>query len=163
MPYLEYRYFYPRPPGGGRPSASKGRKRRRKKFLSTPSGWRATELPIVPDLPDFISIHALRVEGDRSPLRDCFNGVDFYPRPPGGGRPAIRATIPAMANFYPRPPGGGRRIRAQRHRQDDYHFYPRPPGGGRRAKLGVSFAVHRHFYPRPPGGGRPGFLCNTPI
>ena len=33
-------------------------------FLSTPSGWRATELSVVPDLSNFISIHALRVEGD---------------------------------------------------------------------------------------------------
>ena len=37
-----------------------------------------------------ISIHALRVEGDaarRNPLRT--DRQHFYPRPPGGGRPAI--------------------------------------------------------------------------
>ena len=55
-------------------------------FLSTPSGWRATE-----QYPDIcaeieISIHALRVEGDA-------RGFCFPPKPP---------------NFYPRPPGGGR-------------------------------------------------------
>ena len=58
----------------------------------------------------WISIHALRVEGDlffasaASPWR-----VDFYPRPPGGGRPS--APFPYFTvhpDFYPRPPGGGR-------------------------------------------------------
>ena len=34
-------YFYPRPPGGGRPIRLHG-SIHRKAFLSTPSGWRAT-------------------------------------------------------------------------------------------------------------------------
>ena len=78
-----------------------------------------------------ISIHAFRVEGDRYDRQLCFECLDFYPRPPGGGRrvqalengqillflstpsgwratTAISAAIPAIANFYPRPPGGGR-------------------------------------------------------
>ena len=39
--------------------------RRGGRFLSTPSGWRATAIVRSP-IPDFpISIHALRVEGDR--------------------------------------------------------------------------------------------------
>ena len=36
------RYFYPRPPGGGRRCSSQGLQGRRVRFLSTPSGWRAT-------------------------------------------------------------------------------------------------------------------------
>ena len=36
-----------------------------------------------------ISIHALRVEGDCYPLKCELTFFDFYPRPPGGGRPAI--------------------------------------------------------------------------
>ena len=38
---------------------------------------------------EWISIHALRVEGDtdRLQVRRCC-GSDFYPRPPGGGRPS---------------------------------------------------------------------------
>ena len=55
--------FYPRPPGGGRLY-----KLRQigvdVEFLSTPSGWRATVFGICPHLSNFISIHALRVEGD---------------------------------------------------------------------------------------------------
>ena len=58
------RYFYPRPPGGGRLRLL-NRQAHLEAFLSTPSGWRAT-------CPCFrvghnqlsISIHALRVEGD---------------------------------------------------------------------------------------------------
>ena len=52
-----------------------------------------------------ISIHALRVEGDdayHTATRCCRN---FYPRPPGGGRPAIRAAIPAIAEFLSTPSG----------------------------------------------------------
>ena len=34
---------------------------------------------------------------------------DFYPRPPGGGRPQSQyLTMEFTTNFYPRPPGGGR-------------------------------------------------------
>ena len=36
----------------------------RQRFLSTPSGWRATAQVIVVEAPRVISIHALRVEGD---------------------------------------------------------------------------------------------------
>ena len=44
-------------------------------FLSTPSGWRATSAIVRSPIPDFpISIHALRVEGDRVALygRRCW-------------------------------------------------------------------------------------------
>ena len=78
-------------------------------FLSTPSGWRATyglfqqerrnadisihALRVEGDnshkvFPAVvrISIHALRVEGDAGPLYHAARRMDFYPRPPGGGR-----------------------------------------------------------------------------
>ena len=43
-----------------------------------------------PDL-STISIHALRVEGDRrSRAPDCDYDNHFYPRPPGGGRPSLQ-------------------------------------------------------------------------
>ena len=79
------RYFYPRPPRGGR---------RFKKifvaaifvFLSTPSARRAT---------------------------DQLTGTDagrhyFYPRPPRGGRPERLLRQADAGYFYPRPPRGGR-------------------------------------------------------
>ena len=79
-------YFYPRPPGGGRP-ISPDRFKNRVSFLSTPSGWRATRrAPRLPGITCVISIHALRVEGDLT-LLITGRGVEyFYPRPPGGGR-----------------------------------------------------------------------------
>ena len=55
-------------------------------FLSTPSGWRATVLICV----------------------GCPETLDFYPRPPGGGRLSTSTPIWRSLYFYPRPPGGGR-------------------------------------------------------
>ena len=144
------RNFYPRPPGGGRPVSAgtegiapaisihalrvEGDRRRfsgsikDNPFLSTPSGWRAT--------------------GDHAVLQR--GSVDFYPRPPGGGRPAIvRSPIPdfpisihalrvegdgpsrrwptALDYFYPRPPGGGRQ-RARTHVFEYGPFLSTPSG-----------------------------------
>ena len=102
--------FYPRPPGGGRPLPYRF-ERRICEFLSTPSGWRATSPLFGLSFTGPISIHALRVEGDtalkivefvqsvflstpsgwRATLHSCkyrLHTLHFYPRPPGGGRPA---------------------------------------------------------------------------
>ena len=104
-----------------------------------------------------ISIHALRVEGDPSPC--VLNSVavdDFYPRPPGGGRPdAYHTAASCRRNFYPRPPGGGRQ-RGIAMTKEQINFYPRPPGGGRRVRGQVECRRGSDFYPRPPGGGRLG-------
>ena len=58
------RNFYPRPPGGGRqiPDVQSAF---HVIFLSTPSGWRATPSAFLLPPDTHISIHALRVEGDR--------------------------------------------------------------------------------------------------
>ena len=104
------RYFYPRPPRGGRPGCGgeltvnvnisihalreegdgppvKPRNLLTS-FLSTPSARRATKSPFAALRHLVISIHALREEGD-----GCRNGGhelahNFYPRPPRGGRPS---------------------------------------------------------------------------
>ena len=58
-------HFYPRPPGGGRPPSYVHHCLHVILFLSTPSGWRATTRTASNDLAlIYISIHALRVEGD---------------------------------------------------------------------------------------------------
>ena len=171
------RYFYPRPPRGGRP-----------------------EFPVRNANREIISIHALREEGDRAGLPESAGRKDFYPRPPRGGRreeelaahhqklflstpSARRATerlrVPRLSspNFYPRPPRGGRLALARLfvHGMD---FYPRPPRGGRQNsqsnnRCSTGFlstpsarrATRWHkqtpdapndFYPRPPRGGRRG-------
>ena len=102
------RYFYPRPPRGGR-RAFLSRKMSFYEFLSTPSARRATRPPT-----------AVRLDI-----------IDFYPRPPRGGRleenkkatsnmlflstpsarratPDQQAGIHVLQDFYPRPPRGGR-------------------------------------------------------
>ena len=81
--------FYPRPPGGGRRKKGVGFIKD-PSFLSTPSGWRATQFPEYEDLALLISIHALRVEGARSRGQSGQTPDNFYPRPPGGGRPCTR-------------------------------------------------------------------------
>ena len=100
--------FYPRPPGGGR---QKGfwTLARRSKFLSTPSGWRATLLFVLRLLFTSISIHALRVEGDARydravPLRSCY----FYPRPPGGGRHSKAFIALVLPSVFLSTPSGWR-------------------------------------------------------
>ena len=171
------RYFYPRPPRGGRPA------------WRLPGGSRCG-----------ISIHALREEGDPESGGSTVQTVGFLSTP--SARRATSRTsrhCSATAYFYPRPPRGGRRsdpaargaglaisIHALREEGDIYdtdtflsrsHFYPRPPRGGRpkaaqhvttfrcisihalreegdrRCALRSVLAVE-NFYPRPPRGGR---------
>ena len=125
------RYFYPRPPGGGRLISS-----------------------ILPSRSANISIHALRVEGDLKISRLKVTSSNFYPRPPGGGRQTGAATCCAVPSFLSTP-SGWRATRGAPRRPGAWarHFYPRPPGGGR---LTFFAAIHKahDFYPRPPGGGR---------
>ena len=114
LPISKKLYFYPRPPGGGRRApffalCSICR------FLSTPSGWRATtpKSRCSSSLRK-ISIHALRVEGDLGTAMEKVNikAISIHAlRVEGDSRssPITRST----RDFYPRPPGGGRRHSAE--------------------------------------------------
>ena len=62
-----------------------------------------------------ISIHALREEGDCLFLIHLLTGLNFYPRPPRGGRHWDSAPVQRRGYFYPRPPRGGRRQATSRH------------------------------------------------
>ena len=78
-----------------------------------------------------ISIHALREEGD-VPFRVYNKGVRTFLSTPSARRATVSASTSGAAalNFYPRPPRGGRPLSgwsSGRH----LHFYPRPPRGGR--------------------------------
>ena len=123
-------YFYPRPPGGGRP------KNGTLFYLHS------------------ISIHALRVEGDTTISSACVRRATIFLSTPSGWRATGHhyGRNAKRNNFYPRPPGGGRRakVSAPVPKTD---FYPRPPGGGRLLRLKFTMAGG-NFYPRPPGGGR---------
>ena len=99
--------FYPRPPGGGRPM-KKAAAYPFWRFLSTPSGWRATHSAGLERRRTAISIHALRVEGDGAPLpRYPHKPISIHAlRVEGDG--LGRRDMPSTLHFYPRPPGGGR-------------------------------------------------------
>ena len=84
----EWRYFYPRPPRGGR----------RRYFPAWPC--RCHFYPRPP-----------RGGRRQAQVAEC-RLSDFYPRPPRGGRPALTASRSRTGNFYPRPPRGGRLISA---------------------------------------------------
>ena len=75
-------HFYPRPPGGGRPDTPNSTTQSLK-FLSTPSGWRATAALRRPYTGALISIHALRVEGDRENLLTPKAQIRFLSTPSG--------------------------------------------------------------------------------
>ena len=99
--------FNPLPPCGGRPDL-RLRYGRQFLFQSTPSVWRET-----PDFSDLvfysvISIHSLRVEGDREVLNVSLANINFNPLPPCGGRPVMFRFCPQYSDFNPLPPCGGR-------------------------------------------------------
>ena len=132
--------FYPRSPCGERLKIS-FLFRLPKKFLSTLSLRRATDWPPVREIIQWISIHALLAESDRT-LECTYNAhVDFYPRSPCGERqdnvsaqdkPAKflstlslrRATgvglarLASYAYFYPRSPCGERQQVCMLNRPD---------------------------------------------
>ena len=169
------RYFYPRPPRGGR----RGQLGRQVgaiaisiHALREEGDMQAYDM----DMFKAISIHALREEGDHGRAGHGDVPQDFYPRPPRGGRPCDGQH------------GAGRRaisIHALREEGDSSlsrcctafrNFYPRPPRGGRLvvAPFSIVFCVFlstpsarratptrprrrrksMYFYPRPPRGGR---------
>ena len=106
--YTADRYFYPRPPRGGRLHPGR-RFRLREIFLSTPSARRATN----------------------SPSTSCSSLPNFYPRPPRGGRPFLTACPRSNVLFLSTP--SVRRATAHHNPAglQRENFYPRPPRGGR--------------------------------
>ena len=102
-------------------------------------------------------------------------GVDFYPRPPGGGRLELQNLRRCQLDFYPRPPGGGRhlggdigvmiieflstpsgwRATAPFFALCSICRFLSTPSGWRATTLSAPRSCRsQNFYPRPPGGGR---------
>ena len=95
--------FYPRPPRGGRLAAlswstpSWG-------FLSTPSARRATFAPAA--MPSSLSLFLSTPSARRATLESVMleqTDIDFYPRPPRGGRPAEMPPCVAVLGFLSTP------------------------------------------------------------
>ena len=123
-------------------------------FLSTPSVGRATRPVLTHQGGKEISIHALRGEGDRAAAGLARNALNFYPRPPWGGRPVADGVRAEYDEFLSTPSVGRATflrllvralgkisIHALRGEGDPkviqsttggLYFYPRPPWGGRR-------------------------------
>ena len=167
--------FYPRPPRGGRrPSFSSPRIRKR--FLSTPSARRATELRRQHRLPtpnfyprpprggrpievknkwdnDVISIHALREEGDVDNVKRLYLSKAFLSTPS-----ARRATAKTFSGLFEQQflstPSARRATFDKKYESEQpkisIHAL-REEGDLRRP---CSHAGKAHFYPRPPRGGR---------
>ena len=90
-----------------------------------------------------ISIHALREEDDRKKAKATEVEVDFYPRPPRGGRHADNVPGADCANISIhalREEGDTGEIR---RKDRPIHFYPRPPRGGRRWTVGTTATTTR--------------------
>ncbi len=124
-------------------------------FLSTPSARRATSSPSSLGMEIFISIHALREEGDSLPDADVGINVGFLSTPS-----ARRATVhrrAALASFLIS-------IHALREEGDaglrmfhlQWQEFLSTPSARRATGLPAFFAsIFNDFYPRPPRGGRP--------
>ena len=120
-------------PSGWRATRSRTGAAHNDGFLSTPSGWRATASGSFQRGIIVISIHALRVEGDRALRRRTrAQKISIHALRVEGdtemcGRPSRKNTFLStpsgwratdfqnlfavgVGNFYPRPPGGGRPI-----------------------------------------------------
>ena len=74
-------------------------------FLSTPSGWRATVC-------FFASLF----------------GADFYPRPPGGGRPAPKPPLIHTQRFLSTPSGWRATVVLEDHKVVEAGFLSTPSG-----------------------------------
>ena len=126
----------------------------------------------------FISIHALRKEGDLLPLFRYLLKIKFLSTPSarratrclhgscqrryisihalrkeGDGVAGLSAAMSAA--FLSTPSARRATSGAGGACKGSGYFYPRPPQGGRRPVAGLLDFTTTHFYPRPPQGGRP--------
>ena len=147
------KYFYPRPPRGGRPAGGYRGKDggrisihalREEGDLAGLYDPAALEISIhaLREEGDEgrgrsvsegkgISIHALREEGDGSTGVACVREKHFYPRPPRGGRHDYLAALKAQQEISIHAlREEGDRMEPKPRRKPQY-FYPRPPRGGR--------------------------------
>ena len=151
------RYFYPRPPRGGRlqdaalfvPLDSISiHALREEGDIYDPEGFGQSD----------ISIHALREEGDRSSAHRPPALRDFYPRPPRGGRLRMRSPSPASTVFLSTPSARRATRSGCRSHAAGSHFYPRPPRGGRPMVTAPSWRTSPGFLSTPSARRATGFI-----
>ena len=124
--------FYPRPPRGGRRCRLSGH--RGDHTISIHALREEGDVGRVKDdiKPNQISIHALREEGDSSPEGERGIPLDFYPRPPRGGRRSAVEAVKGGLQFLSTPSARRATTAPLWVLSPPAYFYPRPPRGGRR-------------------------------
>ena len=85
-----------------------------------------------------ISIHALREEGDGQPMILPRWVINFYPRPPRGGRRSTGRSLWARTRFLSTPSARRATWDWTRRNNMAHNFYPRPPRGGRHGMFSSS-------------------------
>ena len=101
-------YFYPRPPGGGRPFCI-SKDICVYNFYPRPPGGGRLSHSMFPRTAETISIHALRVEGDKiAPFVKHLHYISIHALRVEGDKSIFDRLRRRIRNFYPRPPGGGR-------------------------------------------------------
>ena len=103
-------HFYPRPPRGGRRSSPPPGHRWSRYFYPRPPRGGRRDQSVCPNFIHFISIHALREEGDVivGDVLVCCGGISIHALREEGDH-AKQTHTTCNSNFYPRPPRGGRR------------------------------------------------------
>ena len=122
-------------------------------FQSTPSVWRETFLRQFHQFLKTISIHSLRVEGDKRLYCADFLKAYFNPLPPCGGRlpPSILFDIPH--DFNPLPPCGGRLSASVSYLHQS--VFQSTPSVWRETEIFICMRNgFNYFNPLPPCGGR---------
>ena len=146
-------YFNPRPPRGGRrppppdPSGTRS-------FQSTPPSRGATGGSAEGRPKGDISIHAPLAGGDRSWNGSPTSSANFNPRPPRGGRQAVRTILGVGVLFQSTPPSRGATL-GPLSEVFSYRFQSTPPSRGATWCGWGSQGGIPYFNPRPPRGGRP--------
>ena len=90
--------------------------------------------------PEAISIHALRMEGDPQKIAVDKSGINFYPRPPDGGRLDYQDTDARWKRFLSTPSGWRATSSCTPAHSQRPYFYPRPPDGGRRDRVAAQMS-----------------------
>mgnify|MGYP000393946118 CR=1 FL=1 len=128
-------YFYPRPPRGGRHGDDKD-DHSHVIFLSTPSARRATRRPVLCTVRygGFLSTPSAR-RATTMFASSMPSILNFYPRPPRGGRPKRSCASLLLFLFLSTPSARRATSRVTIIRCVLPYFYPRPPRGGRRRYL----------------------------
>ena len=148
--------FYPRPPRGGRRLYRHSQADVVNFYPRPPQGGRPLQFPLV-RTDDVISIHALREEGDRQPLRGGTPPQRFLSTP--SARRATLAvlveSVKPLAEFLSTP--SARRATTQALARDQRRFdisIHALREEGDYSLTGTALSAS-DFYPRPPRGGRP--------